>query len=183
LEKKLMNNANIGLIVLLVALVLFSVYRRGRALLTRQKINPTALTVRLALFGILALLILVFSLGDPLSLGADLLGLLIGAAVAWYGLQLTQFEQQADGTYYTPNKYIGLAVFALFLLRFVYRLATSISTIETLRDQPPAGLSTNPLSQFTSDPLTSGVFMILAGYYACYYAFLLLRSRQNRAAV
>jgi hypothetical protein len=172
-----MNTNAISLVILVIA-VLYMIYRRGRALLTRQKIKPTSMLVRIGIFLVLGVVVLIFALGDSLTLGGAILGLILGVGIAWIGLRLTLIETLPDGTYYTANKYIGLAVFAVFLLRFVYKIAESITTVSALQAQP-GGLrgAANPLSQIGGDPLTTGAYFLLIGYYVCYYAVLLLRFR------
>jgi hypothetical protein len=170
-------NTNAISLVLLVIAVLYMIYRRGRALLTRQKIQPTSMLLRVGLFLLLGVVVLIFALGDPLTLGGAILGLILGVGIAWIGLRLTLIETLPDGTYYTANKYIGLAVFAVFLLRFVYKIATTITTVSALSQQPGALRGGNPLAQIGGDPLTTGAYFLLIGYYVCYYAVLLLRFR------
>jgi hypothetical protein len=160
------------------ALVLFVLFRRARALLTRQKIRPQMMALRLALFAILAAVILALSLANPPALIGDVAGLAAGAAIAGLGLRLTTFDRQPDGLYYTPNRYVGLAVLALFLLRFVYRLAIQTSATGAVSGGASVASRAAVLSQLTADPLTTGVFFLLVGYYAFYYVMLILRARQ-----
>jgi hypothetical protein len=106
--------------------------------------------------------------------------LAIGSAVAWYGLRLTVFEQTPDGAYYTPNTYIGLAVFAVFLVRFGYRLLMIVFQTNTLAAQFSASGGANPFNQYYSrDPYTTAAYFILIGYYVVYYTALLLRHRHG----
>ena len=93
------------------------------------------------------------------------------------GLRLTVIETLADGVYYTPNKYIRLSIFGLFLLRIVYRIALVATTPGALTIPRGASPATTILAQYSSDPLTAGVYFILIGYYVCYYGVLLLRFR------
>jgi len=169
-------------ILIVGAVLLFVIFRRARTLFTRQKIRPDWLALRLALFAVLGAVILIATLGDPVSLSGDLAGLLAGAAVAWLGLRLTVFERQPDGLYYTQNRYIGLAVFAIFLIRLLYRLGTGLGTAGTLARPASGGASAAVFAQFTSDPLTTAVYFLLIGYYVFYYTMLILRSRQAAAS-
>lgn len=163
--------------VILVLVVLFVLFRRARSLITRQKIRPSAMLLRMGIFLVLGALVLLFALTQPLILGSAAVGLLLGVGVAWVGLRLTRIETLPDGVYYTPNKYIGLGVFALFLLRLVYRLAIVAMTGGPLTAPPGASPPSAVLAQYSSDPLTVGVYFILIGYYAWYYGVLLLRFR------
>jgi uncharacterized membrane protein HdeD (DUF308 family) len=89
--------------VILVLVVLFVLFRRVRSLITRQKIRPTAMLVRMGIFLVLCGLVLVFDLTKPPILEGALLGLVLGVGLAWVGLRLTRIETRPDGGYYTPN--------------------------------------------------------------------------------
>lgn len=168
-------------ILVVGALLLFVIFRRARTLLTRQKIRPTWLALRLAIFAVLGLIILILTLNNPPSLIGDLAGLAAGAGVAWVGLRLTTFERLPDGLYFTPNRYIGLGVFALFLIRLFYRIIVDAGTLSALSGPRTLGGTANPFDQFTRDPLTTAVYFLLVGYYAGYYGLLILRNRQAPA--
>lgn len=168
-------------LAILIAIILFAVARRARALIGRQKIWPTGLATRLATFTVLGVVIIAVTIAHPLNLLGDVVGLAIGAALAWYGLRLTVFEHTPDGSYYTPNLYIGLAVFVLFIARFGYRVFTVMQQSEALTKQAANGAA-NPFAQFSGgDPLTSAAYFILIGYYVVYYIALLVRHRQETA--
>jgi hypothetical protein len=170
-------------LAIIVVVILFVLVRRARALISRQKIRPSSLLTRLAIFAVLGVVVIAVTITHPLTLLGDLVGLAIGSAVAWYGLRLTVFEQQPDGTYYTPNMYIGLAVFAVFLIRVGYRLLVLTLDTNSLATQSAAGSATNSFSQFSgSDPYTTAAYFILIGYYVVYYTALLLRHRQEMGA-
>jgi hypothetical protein len=164
-------------LIILVIVVLFLIFRRARGLLTRQKIKQTSMLVRIAIFLVLGTVIFIVALGDQVTLGSAVIGLILGVGTAWVGLRLTLIETLPDGVYYTANKYIGLFVFAVFLLRFVYKIAESVTTVSALEAQPGGLRGSNPLSQIGGDPLTTGAYFLLIGYYVCYYAVLLLRFR------
>src|SRR3954471_9627307 len=126
------GNGNVFTVLIVGAVVVFVLFRRARSMFTRQKIRSDWLTFRIAVFAALGGAILVLTLNNVPSLLVDLVGLAIGAGIAWLGLRLTTFERQPDGLYFTPNLYIGLGVFALFLVRLVYRLIAELNTVSTL---------------------------------------------------
>ena len=73
-----------GTITILIVgvLILFALFRRARGLITRQKIRPNAMALRLGTFAVLGVAILLLTLTNaPLLLG-DLIGLALGAGVA-----------------------------------------------------------------------------------------------------
>jgi hypothetical protein len=178
-----MSATTIGILILVI---LFVVFRRARGLLTRQKIRPSWLLFRLALFAVLGAVVLALTATHPATLVGDLAGMALGLVLAWFGLRLTRFEDLPDGTYYTPNVYIGLAVFAVFLVRFVYRFAEIALTTNALASQhtaaqgnPFAAGAANPFAQYGQDPLTSAAYFLLIGYYVWYYTALLIRQRRG----
>lgn len=181
-----MSATTIGIVVLVI---IFVVFRRARGLLTRQKIRPSRMLFRLALFAVLGVVVLALTATHPLTLAGDLVGLALGLALAWFGLRLTRFEGLPDGAYYTPNRYIGLAVFAVFVVRYVYRFAEIALTANALAGHPtatPGGNpfaagAANPFAQYSQDPLTAAAYFLLIGYYAWYYTALLLRQRRASA--
>ncbi len=174
-------NSSISLVIVVV-LVGFMLFRRVRSLTSRQKISPAPMLLRMGIFLVLGVLVLLFALAQPLILGSAALGLTVGVGIAWLGLRLTRIETLADGVYYTPNKYIGLGVFGLFLLRIVYRLALTAPAVGALPTQPGTSPTATILAQYSSDPLTTGVYFLLIGYYVWYYGVLLFRFRNTLAA-
>jgi hypothetical protein len=93
------------------------------------------------------------------------------------GLNHTRFERGPDRDYYTPNTYLGLAVFGLFLARLVYRWVQVSAQMQTLSasGQPPGA----GMSSLTSSPLTSALLQMVIGYYLVYESGLLLWVRRN----
>ncbi len=172
-----MNNGTITFIII-AALVLFAIFRRARALFTRQKIRQESMMLRLGIFGVLGVVVLALSLTDSLILLGDLAGLVAGAVVAYFGLRLTTFDRQPDGLYYKPNPYIGIAVFAVFLVRFGYRLIETLPYVQTVAQQARSGGAITISSQFAGDPITGASYFLMIGYYVFYYVTLILRARQ-----
>jgi membrane associated rhomboid family serine protease len=89
------NNGTLTFI-LIAAFILFAIFRRARGLVTFQKVSQQWMALRLAAFGVLGLLVLALSLTDSLALAGDLVGLVAGAVVAYFGLRLTTFERRPD---------------------------------------------------------------------------------------
>ncbi len=168
--------------VLVVLLILFAMFRRLRRLIGRQKLSVGRLWFRIALFAVIGAVVLVSSVVHPLALLASVVGLLVGAVLGWLGLRMTSFEQRPDGVYFKPNPYIGFAVFALFLLRLVYRFVEVAPMIRSASAAHPSGSldAYNPYGyeQFTTNPLTAAIILVLFGYYVFYYAGLLWRNRE-----
>lgn len=161
---------------LFVAFIGFMLYRRYRGMVGRQPLVPGRLTLRVVLLGVVTLLFLLPSLSQPAA-AASLAGLVIGGLIGLAGLRLTQFERTADRDYYTPNTYLGLAVFGVFLARLAYnftRVSAQMQTIPPGGQAPPAGFGS-----LTSNPLTAALLLMVLGYYLVYEGGLLLWVRRN----
>lgn len=157
---------------LIVALVVWGVYRRMRRSFGRQRVRDGFMWLRIGLLSLAAVLI-----GAQIARDVDLLGILsasvaCGAALALVGLKHTKFEVTAEGRYYTPHTYIGLAVTALFLGRLLYRF------LGTYNGLAPAATRGQDLAAiYRHSPFTLVVIGALVGYYVLYYAGVLQRTR------
>jgi hypothetical protein len=150
-----------------VPLVGFMLYRRLRRTFGRQPFTPKRMVARMVLLSVVCVVLFVGSPATTASLGAAAAGLVVGVALALIGLMHTHVEATAEGKFYTPNKWIGLAVTALFL----GRLAGRLFTISERASQAAAGAS--PFAGVQRSPLTLG---LLAGYYITYYAGVLRKA-------
>lgn len=176
------NSSAIGVIAFVLILLLAS-WRRLRRTIGRQCVQSGRLIIRTGIFAVIGILIIVSEVLHPLALAGALAGLAAGAIVAFFGLRLSVFERTADGFYYTPNLYVGLAVFGVFLIRIVSRVVVMLPELEhaSAHSSPSylvAGSGTgNPYAHFTSNPLTSAAILLLFGYYIFYYSGVLMKSR------
>lgn len=164
--------------VLFVALLGWTLYRRYRRTVGRQPLVPRRLMVQISLLGLVTLLFLALAPGQPLSAVAGLAGLLAGGAVGLLGLHHTKFERRPDRDFYTPNTYLGLGIFALFLARLAYRYVQVSAQMQAMSVSgvPPSAASFGSL---TSSPLTVALLLVVFGYYLVYESGLLLWTRRN----
>ena len=163
-------------VALFVAFIGFMLYQRYRRTVGRQPLVPGRLMFRVGLLGLAALLFLFPSFSRPTAAAASLAGLVVGGLIGLAGLRLTRFERAPDRDYYTPNTYLGLAVFGVFLARLAYNFIRVSAQIQTLpaAGQPPPGFG-----NLTSNPLTAALLLMVFGYYLVYEAGLLLWVRRN----
>jgi hypothetical protein len=153
-----------------VPLVGFMLYRRLRRTFGRQPVTPRRMALRMVLLSVVCILLLVRSSFMTTSLGAAAAGLVLGVALAMVGLMHTKVEATAESEFYTPNKWIGLAVTALFL----GRLAGRLFAVSERATQVASGVSA--YAGLQQSPLTLGLFFLLAGYYVTYYAGVLRKA-------
>ncbi|MDQ2800108.1 MAG: DUF1453 family protein [Armatimonadota bacterium] len=163
--------------LIFVAVFGFLLYRRYRRTVGRQPLVPKRLTFQVILLAGITLLVFVPLLAHPLTVVEGLAGLLVGGLVGLVSLRLTQFERTPDRDYYTPNTYLGLAVFGVFLARIIYRytqVSSQISAPHAAGPMPPGAMSA-----LTSSPLTVALLLMVIGYYLIYEGGLLLWYRRN----
>lgn len=155
--------------ILFGALITWSVYRRVRRNLGRQKLRPRRSVVSIVILAVVSVLLRTTALPDSrllLGLGG---GILLGVLLGCFGLRLTQFETADEGHFYTPDTRLGVALSLLFAGRMIYRLWV-------LRD---AATTPGPPQLFHS-PLTFFIFGLLAGYYIVYHCGLLVHTRDQK---
>jgi len=158
-----------------IPLVGWVLYRRLRRTFGRQPVTPKRMALRMVLLFAVCILLLLRPPATAAILGVAAAGLVLGVALAVVGLIHTKVESTADGRFYIPNKWTGLAVTALFLGRLVGRLLT----VSERAAQTPG---TSPLAGVERTPLTLGLFFLFAGYYVTYYSGVLKKAGALGAA-
>lgn len=159
---------------LVVALVAWRIYVRMNRTFGRQRIKPRRMLIRIILLALVGVLLLIAASRDLWTLGTMLGGAACGALIALIGLRYTQFETTAEGRFYTPHTYTGLAVTVLFLGRLAY----DFTRLEHGLPGPSAnGAAPSPLAEY--NPLTLAVSGLFIAYYLGYYLAVLRRSRQS----
>jgi len=163
--------------ILFGALIVFSIYRRVRRNVGRQRVRPSRMQFRIVVFSLIGALVLLGALRNVEVAGAMLAGVAGGVVLAWFGVRHTKFDVTEMGTCYTPHTYIGLFVSLLFLGRIAYRFIVVYPMMHAA-----AQASGNPLAAYQKSPLTMAIFGVLVGYYVAYHAGVLGRSRALPAA-
>ncbi|MET0505916.1 MAG: DUF1453 domain-containing protein [Luteibacter sp.] len=154
-------------------LMAFAVYRRVRGSFGRQPIRTKRMTVRVAIFAVVACLIMTSGLQDIRLAEGAVGGMILGVALAMFGLRLTRFESTPDGgDFYVPNPWLGAALTALLLGRLAWRFLVLAPMFQggapVVAHAPPPGNS----------PLTMLVVGLTIGYYAAYYTGILVHHRR-----
>jgi hypothetical protein len=153
--------------LIFIPLIGWGLYRRFRRTFGRQAVTPRRMVARMVLLGVVCGLLVGTSDLSPTTLGAAGAGLAGGIALALVGLRLTRYEVTAEGRFYVPNGWIGLAVTALFLGRLAGRLFTMSERMAAVQAEG------SPFAGMQRSALTMGLFCLLAGYYVGYYAGVL----------
>lgn len=152
-------------------IAVFAVWRRFRRNIGRQPFKEGVLRGRVVIFALIAVLCFAAVGRSVPMLESYVGGLVLGLALAWFGLSLTRFESTAEGRFYTPNMHLGLALSLLFVGRLAYRMMVF------------ADASARPARPLGQSPLTWFIAALLFGYYAAYYGGVLTRARKLAAPV
>jgi hypothetical protein len=149
-------------------LIVWSIYRRIRRNIGRQRLRPVRIVISLVILSLISVLLLAASVPLPKLLFGIGGGLALGALLGLLGLRLTKFETTAEGHFYTPNTSIGVALSLLLVGRMLYRFWI-------LRG---AAAAAGPPQLFHS-ALTFLVFGLIAGYYIVYYIGLFVHTHDR----
>lgn len=163
-------------VVALLPLVGWSVYRRVKRLVGRQRMGRIRPWVTLVMFPLVLAMLAATAFipphPQPQRLGWLAAALALGGAVAVWGLKRTRFEAVGEGLFYTPDSRIGITISAVFIARIAWRLADL-----AIHGPPPPQDTSFALSPFTLGPVG-----LLSGYFMVYAAGLILeRWRMLRA--
>jgi hypothetical protein len=156
--------------LLLAPLIAFALYRRFRRSFGRQNLRPKRMILRMVVLSAICALFL-WWLPTLYGVSAAAAGTLLGGALALVDLRHTQLEVAGDGTFYTPNKWIGLLVTSLFVARLCARLVVVYQHSAEIGQGAPSA------SGLQKSPLTLGLYFLLAAYYVGFYAGILSRAR------
>jgi hypothetical protein len=155
----------------LAGLFAWSIYRRVRRNIGRQKLRPRRALASITILSVVSVLIVGTSLHNTRLLLGFGGGLLPGVLLGFVGLRLTRFETADQGHFYTPNTHIGVALSLLLAGRIAYRFMV-LSNDATAPGHPP------PLQS----PLTLFIFGLTAGYYIVYQTGLFINSRDHNVS-
>ena len=163
---------------LIAAIVVFAFYRRMRRSFGRQRVKDGLMWLRVGILTLAAALIAVQIARDVDLVGILLAGVACGAVLGYFGLRHTKFEVTAEGRFYTPHTYIGLAVTALFVGRLAYRFLGTYNGMG-----PPGAAGQDLAAIYRHSPFTLAVIGALVGYYVLYYVGVLQRTRAQAGSI
>jgi Na+/proline symporter len=157
--------------LLLAGLFAWSIYRRVRRNIGRQKLHPRRAITSIIILSAVSVLIVGASWPNIHLLLGFSGGFLPGALLGLAGLRLTRFETADGGHFYTPNTHIGVSLSLLLAGRIAYRFLV-LSNAASASNHPP------PMQS----PLTFFIFGLTAGYYIVYQTGLFIHSRDHGVA-
>jgi hypothetical protein len=153
-------------------LVLVIIYRRMRRSIGRQELRPVRMQARMGILALVCVLFLAIHFTLQ-SMAAAVIGAAAGVGIALYALRHTRYETTAEGNFYTPHPYIGLGIAALVIARVAYRFV-AVGAVPVAATGPQDFAA---IGQVVANPLTLGLYFVMAGYYICFYTGVLKTSR------
>lgn len=166
-----MSSSNLSTLVIVIALVGFSMYRRIRRTVTFQPLSARALQTRMTIFIIIGLLYLVYIAVGQLSIPINDVGLIgglvVGAILAYYAARTTTYKHDGTRWLYRPNLWIGALVTVLFIARLAFRFSTAQKLTPVAHGTPT----------HVTDPLTLASFYLMVAYYILFNILIVRRSR------
>ena len=166
---------------LIAALVVWVIYRRVRRNFGRQLLRPRRMMVRIALLAVIGCLLAPLAARSSAMLAAVAGGLVAGVALGLWGAERTRFLDQDGQRYFLPHTYTGLAVTLLVLGRFAFRMTQVVGgphAAAGVAGGRPGGFS----DALVRTPLSVTVLFVLIGYYVCFYARVLQKSKHPTPA-
>ncbi|MCA1858206.1 hypothetical protein LE190_20050 [Massilia oculi] len=160
-------------LLVLTPLLVWRVYKRIQARMTRQRSIVSRHYTGVLVFGAMIAVPLVQLFDNPSNLAALLAGAALGTGWSVYALKRTRFEDTQQGYYFTPPARLGI-LFAMILVARILYLG-----VEVYANQGK-GI---PAPKLTDDTLTMLCVGLTAGYFAWYSAGLLQWRRGLRKAI
>lgn len=175
-----------AIIVAIVALLAFVLYRRGKRLIGHQRYNERRTLIRSVIFGVLILFVLASYMHRPdplLQYGSAAGGFVLGVIIGLLALRYTQMGRDEKGVWYVPNLYLGIGLIALLVGRFVYEYFVIFPQVKKAADAAEqagahAGAPGAMHVSITSQPVLHAVLFLVLGYYLLYYIGIVLRARR-----
>jgi len=160
-------------LLVLTPLLVWRIYRRIQAQMTRQRSIVSRHYTGILVFGAMILVPAAQLLGNFYNLAALLVGAGGGIGYAVWGLKLTRFETNPQGYWFTPNARLGMVMAMILVARILY------IGVEVYANQG-SGVTTERL---TESPLTMLCVGLTAGYFGWYSLSLLRWRRKMRAQI
>lgn len=160
-------------LLLLAPVLVWRIYSRVKAMMTRQRSIMQRHYTGLGVFTAMALVPASQLLDQPSDLLWLAIGTLMGIGYGVWGLRLTRFEAVREGYFYTPNARLGLVIAMLFVASVLY------VGFEIYANQG-TGL---PVPKVTDYLFFMPALGLVAGYFGTYSAGLLRWRFKLRKAV
>lgn len=162
-------------IIIIAALILFSIFRRVGKSIGWQQISQGKMKFRIVLSIIVGLVFFVEGAAHFISLISDVVGITIGIILAYYSSVMTHFEQRDGRWYFRPNIWFGGTVIAIFMGRLLYRFYEIF--VQGVNGGQTGGLQSISMG----NSWTAGLILIMFAYYTVYYVMLIRKQKTLQA--
>ncbi|CAN7595730.1 hypothetical protein [Massilia sp. LjRoot122] len=160
-------------LLVLTPLLVWRVYNRIKARMTRQRSIVSRHYTGVLVFGAMILVPMTQLFDNPTNLAALLVGAAFGTGWSMWALKRTRFEDTEQGYFFTPPARLGILMAMILVARILYL------GVEIYANQGK-GI---PAPKLTDDMLTMLCVGLTAGYFEWYSAGLLQWRRKLRKAV
>ncbi len=160
-------------LLVLTPLLVWRVYNRIKARMTRQRSIVSRHYTGALVFGAMIAVPLVQLFDTPFHLTALLAGAAFGTGWSMYALKKTRFEDTQQGYFFTPPARLGILMAMILVARILYL------GVEIYANQGK-GI---PAPRLTDEPLTMLCVGLTAGYFEWYSLGLLQWRRKLRKAI
>jgi hypothetical protein len=171
-----MNNPNNLVIPALVICLLL--FLRIRRIMRFQIYSPGALVLRAVLFAVFAFMSLATAILNPLTLLADVVGIVIGLGLLYFGVQHAVFEKREKGLFYRTHIWVEIVILILFVARYAYRfyLLRQGGVMQGEEDAQPD--LNRQFQSLAADPLTGLTLFIIYTYYTGYFLYIYQKGKK-----
>lgn len=152
-------------LLLLVPLAVWRIYSRIKSNIVRTQSELWKHYLKGGVMAAAIVALAVVSIGKWDALAALLGAVGLGAVLGQRQFGMTRLQNRPEGYFYTPDRRLPLLIIMLFVGRLIYRLFEAYLHMHD-------GIALDP--DFLGNPVTTAVFGLLAGFYAC-YSLLLVR--------
>lgn len=160
-------------LLVLTPLLVWRVYKRIQARMTRQRSIVSRHYTGVLVFGAMILVPAAQLLGNLVNLGALAVGAAFGIGWSMWALKKTRFEDTQQGYYFTPPARVGTLMAMVLVARILYL------GVEIYANQGKGV----PAPKLTDEPLTMLCVGLTAGYFGWYSMGLLNWRRKLRKAI
>lgn len=154
-------------------IIIFFLYKKIKRSIGYQPLKPRWLFTRIILFSLFAFVLSIFSLIHPFLYGYFIMGILGGWLLVFFAKKNISFKKRRGKIYFRTHIWVEMILLTLFLSRFLYRVTELYLTSPDL----------NSLGSYSqsigTDPLTIGVFFLIAVYYIGFSSFVIKLSRNE----
>ncbi len=162
-----------------IAVIALGLYRRGKHLIGHQRYNATRMGLRIGILaGLLAWILVQVVMYLPQNLPGAVAGGLVGLGVGALATRFSAVGNDAKGSWYVPNIWLGIGLIALLIGRYLYEIFYLLPQMRALVRQASQTGKESGILAFTVHPLLEGILFLVVCYYLANYLGIMIRIRR-----